>query len=65
MLVPVENSISLKRETSSGGIVNTNESEYLAIKKAKENRKNKDQKIQQELDQLKAMLASLMEKQNG
>lgn len=62
MLVPVEHQISLKRETSSGAIVNEDVSAYESIRRQKQARLNRDNQISQELSELRELVRLLADK---
>lgn len=65
MLVPVQNNVSLKRETASGAVLNTDMAAYMNIRQQKEARMDRESRIQQELDELKRIVQLLMESRNG
>ena len=66
-LIPVEGHNSLGRDPASNAIVNTDNTEYDAYIKARDNAKKKDltlQSLQDEVAELKALVKDLIKKED-
>ena len=66
-LIPVEGYNSLGRDPASNAILNTDNTEYDAYIKARENAKNKERSLQDlkdEVAELKALLMDVVKKQD-
>ena len=64
-LVKITGSSSYARDTKSGAIVNINTSEFDKMKKIRENRKKKENEIDElknEVSEIKSLLKQLLEK---
>ena len=66
-LIPVEGHTTLGRDPASNAILNTDTTQYDAYIKARDNAKKKDRTLDElraEVDELKEMLKSLVEKKD-
>ena len=66
-LIPVEGYNSLGRDTASNAILNTDNTEYDAYIKARENARKKDRSLQDmkdELEELKRLVKDLVQKED-
>ena len=66
-LIPVEGHTALGRDPASNAILNTDTTQYDAYIKARDNAKKKDRTLDElraEVDELKEMIKSLVEKKD-
>tara|TARA_B100000614_G_C14412787_1_gene438582 strand:+ start:613 stop:831 length:219 start_codon:yes stop_codon:yes gene_type:complete len=66
-LIPVEGHTTLGRDPASNAILNTDTTQYDAYIKARDNAKKKDRTLDElraEVDELKEMIKSLVEKKD-
>ena len=66
-LIPVEGHTTLGRDPASNAILNTDTTQYDAYIKARDNAKKKDRTLDElraEVDEMKEMLKSLVEKKD-